>query len=119
MESNSLHERKHRFCGHCYEYQTKTVFYKHKQMYYDRVTWDWSAQRVVHPVVIDDEEFDCDISETTSEDQCITIQADAECEFDQEDLVDHGINSSVDNDYVRLVDKCQTLWANIGVQCKL
>ena len=34
------------FCGHCEQVLTKTLFFKHKRMYYDRAKSVWRKERV-------------------------------------------------------------------------
>lgn len=62
--------RKRLFCGHCNEYLSKTHFYAHKRLYYDSILRKWSSERVVHPLVIQDNDADiqtdfCDHSRST------------------------------------------------------
>ena len=35
------------FCGHCKDAVSKTLFFKHKKLYYDRKTKEWKSQRLV------------------------------------------------------------------------
>ena len=40
-------ERKRLYCGHCEDYVSKTLYYKHKQIYYDDGNKKWSKERVL------------------------------------------------------------------------
>lgn len=61
MAFNPTQGRKQHFCGHCNRYLNKTLFYRHKQLYYDTLARTWNSERVIHPVVVEDKEFSCDI----------------------------------------------------------
>ena len=40
---------KRMYCGHCHEYLTKTVYFKHKRLHYDRTTKQWLSTRAFNP----------------------------------------------------------------------
>lgn len=40
-------EKKKYFCGHCNAFVSKTLYYKHKKLYYDRRAKAWKSNRVV------------------------------------------------------------------------
>ena len=35
------------FCGHCKRFVSKTLFFKHKKLYYDHKTKQWKLERLV------------------------------------------------------------------------
>lgn len=45
--SSGSNSRKRLFCGHCKEYVSKSLFYKHKQLYYDEKEKKWCKERVI------------------------------------------------------------------------
>ena len=50
--------RKSYFCGHCLQEVFKTLFFKHKKLYYNKHTREWSKERVTtHCDFGDDFEF--------------------------------------------------------------
>ena len=38
------------YCEHCKKLVSKTLFYQHKRLYYDRVSKTWSSTRVFSPL---------------------------------------------------------------------
>lgn len=40
------------FCGHCKTHLSKTVFFRHKRLFYDRKAKRWSRRRVVDEVLV-------------------------------------------------------------------
>ena len=73
MAFNPDQERNRHFCAHCNRYLSKTLFFRHKQLYYDTTARTWSSERVIHPVVAEDKEFSCDIDTSSHDDD---MQAD-------------------------------------------
>ena len=61
---------KQRFCGHCEKYLSKSVYYRHRRLYYNKLTEQWSSTRLFYrdqgdtsdarlpPVLVADEESD-------------------------------------------------------------
>jgi hypothetical protein len=47
MATSTVKERKRLYCGHCEDYVSKTLYYKHKQIYYDDRSKKWSKERVL------------------------------------------------------------------------
>ena len=39
--------RKRYLCGHCNEFVCKTIYHKHKQLYYNKEAKKWCTERVV------------------------------------------------------------------------
>ena len=37
-----------RFCGHCEEYLSKSVYYRHRRLYYNKSTQQWGSSRVFY-----------------------------------------------------------------------
>ena len=46
MSSSSHRRRKRYYCGHCKDYVSKTLFYQHKRLYFDRKAKKWSKERL-------------------------------------------------------------------------
>ena len=57
-------------CGHCDKAVSKTLYFKHKKLYYDRLSRSWRVTRLVSSVN-QCEEFDFDENEQDDEDQDI------------------------------------------------
>ena len=47
MLTMAARERKRYFCGHCNDYIGKTLYHKHKQVYYNKKEKKWCQERVV------------------------------------------------------------------------
>ena len=45
------------YCGHCEKYLTKTVYYKHKRLYYDKTKKEWLPSRVFSQTPNEDSTF--------------------------------------------------------------
>ncbi len=45
--NKKLRVRKRRLCGHCNQELSNTLYYKHKQQYFDQDTKRWCANRVL------------------------------------------------------------------------
>lgn len=43
------------YCGHCEQKLSKTLFFQHKKMYFDKATNTWRKERII--TVGDDEDF--------------------------------------------------------------
>ena len=50
-------ERKRLFCGHCKDYVSKTLYHKHKQLYYTKREKKWCEERVVDSMCTSDDVF--------------------------------------------------------------
>lgn len=37
-----------RFCGHCETYVSKSVYYRHRRLYFNKLTNQWSSSRVFY-----------------------------------------------------------------------
>ena len=45
------------FCGHCSKELTKTLFFQHRKLFYDRKTRKWSQQKVFESILGNDFDF--------------------------------------------------------------
>ena len=54
-------------CEHCDEYISKTLYYRHRSLYYDKHARKWSKERV-HEVLDGSDCFDVDIDIDDSDD---------------------------------------------------
>ena len=64
----SSQQRRSYFCEHCDDYVSKTLYFKHKRLYYDRKTKIWSSLRLlpsgIEDFVLDDALSDRDDDHT-------------------------------------------------------
>lgn len=58
---------KNYFCGHCHQHVSKTLFFQHRKLYYDKRAKQWNAERVV-PVDLG-EDFDFARAEATEQEK--------------------------------------------------
>lgn len=63
--SSSKKPRKSYFCGHCNEEVSKTLFFQHRKLYYDKRNGEWKTERVMSMDL--GEDFDFEGTQDTSE----------------------------------------------------
>lgn len=56
MESLAKQANKY-LCGHCNAELSKTLFYRHKSLYYDAKTKTWSSERLLPDSIVNVEDF--------------------------------------------------------------
>jgi len=63
--SSSKKSRKSYFCGHCKEEVSKTLFFQHRKLYYDKRSREWKTERVTPNDL--GEDFDFEEAEGTTQ----------------------------------------------------
>lgn len=83
---------KMRFCGHCKEYHSKTIYFQHKRLYFNKESNEWLPTQDFNEVPFDEPSFHP--ASTVSQASAL-LTDDTTCHNDN---IDHSINMNDDGD---------------------
>jgi len=73
MHAVSEMQTKRYFCGHCHQNLSKTVFYKHRRLYFNSRSKEWSEERMFPTGGLNEPSFTIPDDELVTQRPCCSV----------------------------------------------